>query len=327
MNKLFWRDRHVFITGATGFLGSWLTKALVDNDARVTILYRDIVPQSLLARSGYLDKVTIVRGALEDYPTVERALGEYEIDTVFHVGAQAIVEIANRNPLSTFETNIKGTWNVLEACRRTPTVKRIIIASSDKAYGIHETLPYDEKAPLQGRFPYDASKSAADLLAQSYYHTYKLPVAITRCGNFFGGGDLNFNRIVPGTIRSLLYNESPIIRSDGKFRRDYLYIEDAVHAYLMLAERMENPRIHGHAFNFSAESPKTVLEMVDTIIAAMGSNQRSTILNTAQHEIPDQYLSSAKAKELLNWRPQFSFQEAVQKTVVWYRDFFHHIKK
>lgn len=327
MNSLFWRDRHVFVTGATGFLGSWLTKALVDNGARVTILYRDIVPQSLLARSGYLDKVNIVRGALEDYPTIERALGEYEIDTVFHVGAQAIVEIANRNPLSTFETNIKGTWNVLEACRRTPTIKRIIIASSDKAYGIHETLPYDEAAPLQGRFPYDASKSAADLLAQSYYHTYKLPIAITRCGNFFGGGDLNFNRIVPGTIRSLFYHESPIIRSDGKFRRDYLYIEDAAHAYLALAEKMSNAAIHGHAFNFSTENPKTVLEMVDAIGAAMKSNQRPTILNTAQHEIPDQYLSAAKAKELINWRPQFSFQEAVRKTVVWYRNFFQKTKK
>lgn len=322
MSPSFWRDRHVFVTGATGFLGSWLTKALVDNGARVTILYRDIVPNSLLAQSGHLEKVNIVRGALEDYPTIERALGEYEIDTVFHVGAQAIVEIANRNPLSTFETNIKGTWNVLEACRRTPTIKRIMIASSDKAYGIHETLPYDEAAPLQGRFPYDASKSAADLLAQSYYHTYKLPVTITRCGNFFGGGDLNFNRIVPGTIRSLLYNESPIIRSNGQFRRDYLYIEDAAHAYLTLAEQMENPRIHGHAFNFSTESPKTVLEMVDAIVAAMKSNQRPTILNTAQHEIPDQYLSAAKAKELLNWRPQFSFEEALTKTVAWYKTFF-----
>lgn len=322
MNQLFWRDRHVFVTGATGFLGSWLTKALVDNGARVTILYRDIVPHSLLAQSGYLDKVNVVRGTLEDYPTIERALGEYEIDTVFHVGAQAIVEIANRNPLSTFETNIKGTWNVLEACRRTPTIKRIVIASSDKAYGIHETLPYDEKAPLQGRFPYDASKSAADLLAQSYYHTYKLPVAITRCGNFFGGGDLNFNRIVPGTIRSLLYNESPVIRSDGAFRRDYLYIEDAARAYLTLAEKMENPSLHGHAFNFSAESPKTVLEVVNALIAAMGSNQRPTILNTAHHEIPDQYLSAAKAKTMLDWQPHFSLETALAKTVAWYKTFF-----
>lgn len=323
MNPLFWRDRHVFVTGATGFLGSWLTKALVDNDARVTILYRDIVPHSLLAQSSYLDKVNVVRGTLEDYPTIERALGEYEIDTVFHVGAQAIVEIANRNPLSTFETNIKGTWNVLEACRRTPTVTRIIIASSDKAYGIHETLPYNESAPLQGRFPYDASKSAADLLAQSYFHTYKLPVAITRCGNFFGGGDLNFNRIVPGTIRSLLRDESPVVRSNGQFRRDYLYIEDAAHAYLTLAEKMENPSLHGHAFNFSAESPKTVLEVVDALIAAMGSNQRPTILNTAQHEIPDQYLSATKAKTMLNWQSRFSFKAALAKTVAWYKTFLH----
>ena len=322
MNPLFWRDRHVFVTGATGFLGSWLTKALVDNGARVTILYRDIVPHSLLARSGYLDKVTIVRGALEDYATIERALGEYEIETVFHVGAQAIVEIANRNPLSTFETNIRGTWNILEACRRTPTIKRIVIASSDKAYGIHDTLPYSEEAPLQGTFPYDVSKTTADLIAQSYYHTYKLPVAITRCGNFFGGGDLNFNRIVPGTIRSLLRNEPPIIRSDGKFRRDYLYIEDAANAYLTIAEQMENLDIHGHEFNFSTENPKMVLEMVGAIITAMESTQRPTILNTAAHEIPDQYLSAAKAKTLLNWQPQFSFEESIKKTVAWYKTFF-----
>ena len=322
MTPSFWRDRHVFVTGATGFLGSWLTQALVDDGARVTILYRDIVPQSLLAHSGYLEKVTIVRGALEDYPTIERALGEYEIDTVFHVGAQAIVEIANRNPLSTFETNIKGTWNVLEACRRTPTIKRIIVASSDKAYGIHETLPYDEAAPLQGRFPYDVSKTAADLIAQSYYHTYKLPVAITRCGNFFGGGDLNFNRIVPSAIRSLLYNEPPVIRSNGKFRRDYLYIEDAARAYLTLAEKMNDAAIHGHAFNFSTESPKTVLEMVDAVIVVMKSAQQPTILNTATHEIPDQYLSATKAKGLLNWRPRFSFEEAQKITVAWDKTFF-----
>ena len=322
MNSNYWRHRNVFVTGATGFLGSWLVKNLVDKEANVTVLIRDIVPDSHLYRSGYIHKVNIVHGGLEDYHTLERALGEYEIDAVFHLGAQTIVEIANRNPLSTFESNIKGTWNILEAARRSPLVKRVITASSDKAYGTHKKLPYNEDAPLQGSHPYDVSKSAADLIAHMYFHTYRFPVTITRCGNFYGGGDLNFNRIVPGTIRSVLHNEEPIIRSDGTFVRDYFYIEDAAGAYISLAEKMDNPDIHGHAFNFSNESQISALALVEKVLELMGSPLKPRILATATNEIPHQYLSAAKARSVLQWKPRHSLEEGLNKTIDWYKDFF-----
>ncbi|TSC79492.1 MAG: CDP-glucose 4,6-dehydratase [Parcubacteria group bacterium Gr01-1014_29] len=322
MMPAYWRNKNVFVTGATGLLGSWLVRNLVDAGANGTVLIRDSVPKSNLHRSGYLDKVNIVRGALEDYAVLERALGEYEIDTVFHLGAQTIVEIANRNPLSTFEANIKGTWNMLEAARRSPLVQKVITASSDKAYGIHKELPYSEQAPLRGSHPYDVSKSAADLIAHTYFNTYKLPVAITRCGNFYGGGDLNFNRIVPGTIRSVLHGEEPMLRSDGSMIRDYFYIEDAAYAYLTLAEHMDDERIHGHAFNFSNENQISVLDLTNKILAHMGSNLQPKVLATAAHEIPHQYLSAAKAREMLGWQPHFSLDEGLQKTIAWYRKFF-----
>jgi len=318
----YWQHKNVFVTGATGFLGSWLTKFLVDEKANVTALVRDIVPASHLYRSGYADKINVVRGGLEDYHTLERAFGEYEIDTVFHLGAQTIVEIANRNPLSTFESNIKGTWNVLEAARRSPLVRKIVVASSDKAYGVHKELPYDEEKPLQGKHPYDVSKSAADLIAHMYYNSYKLPVAITRCGNFFGGGDLNFNRIIPGTIRSVLHGETPVIRSDGNYIRDYFYIEDAAHAYLALAEKMDDKNVHGHAFNFSNEIQMTVTQVVEKILEQMGSSLKPTILAVAENEIPHQYLSSEKARRVLGWKPKYNFEEALAKTVDWYKEFF-----
>ena len=237
-SKSFWRDRPTFVTGATGLLGSWLTTRLVDLGSDVTCLVRDWVPQSLLMRSGNLDRVKIVRGDLCDQSLLEWTLGEYETATVFHLAAQTIVGIANRNPVGTFESNIRGTWCLLEACRRSPQVREIIVASSDKAYGEHEKLPYDEEAPLRGRYPYDASKACADLVTQSYAATFALPVAITRCGNLYGGGDLNWNRIIPGTIRSVLRGEQPIIRSDGRSVRDYFFVEDGVAAYLLLAERL-----------------------------------------------------------------------------------------
>lgn len=322
MEITYWRNKNVFVTGATGLLGSWLVKNLVDAGANGTVLIRDIVPKSNLHRSGYLDKVNIVRGALEDYAVLERTLGEYEIDTVFHLGAQTIVEIANRNPLSTFESNIKGTWNMLEAARRSPLVRKVVTASSDKAYGIHTELPYSEEASLQGSHPYDVSKSAADLIAHTYFNTYKLPVAITRCGNFYGGGDLNFNRIVPGTIRSVLHDEEPVLRSDGSMIRDYFYIEDAAHAYMMLAEKMDDERIHGHAFNFSNENQISVLDLTTKILAHLGSNLQPKVLATATHEIPHQYLSAAKAKTMLSWQPRYSLDEGLKKTIAWYREFF-----
>jgi CDP-glucose 4,6-dehydratase len=322
LSNYSWKDKNVFITGCTGLLGSWLTKALVEKKANVVGLIRDMVPQSNLNWSGFNEKITTVRGSLEDYFLLERVLNEYEIDSVFHLGAQTIVTIANRNPISTFDTNIKGTWNILEACRRSSGIERIVFASSDKAYGAQEELPYNENTPLEGRHPYDVSKSCADLICKSYYDTYQLPVCITRCGNFYGGGDLNFNRIIPGTIRSIINNENPIIRSDGNMVRDYFYIEDGVEAYLSLAEQMDDKSIQGEAFNFSNEEPLNVLEIVNRVRAVMKSDLKPKILNEANNEIEKQYLSAKKARTLLKWKPLYSMDNGLKKTVSWYETFF-----
>ena len=318
----FWQDRPTFVTGATGLVGGWLVRQLLDLDTEVVCLMRDWVPQSELVRSQLIERVKVVRGDVRDQALLERVLGEYEIDTVIHLAAQTIVGIANRNPVSTFETNIGGTWALLEACRRSPTVKQIVVASSDKAYGEHEVLPYDEEAPLQGRHPYDVSKSCADLLAQTYAATYDLPVVITRCGNFYGGGDLNWNRIVPGTIRSVLRGQRPVIRSDGRYVRDYFYVEDGAAAYILLAEQVaENPDLRGQAFNFSNEIQVTVLELVEHIPALMGSDLKPDVRNEASNEIRCQYLSAAKARRMLGWQPLFTLEEGLQRTIAWYEDF------
>jgi CDP-glucose 4,6-dehydratase len=317
----FWRDRNVLVTGATGLLGGWLVEALLQRRANVTCLVRDWVPRSRAVESGLLARANSVRGSLEDYDLVLRALNEYEIDSVFHLGAQTIVGTAARSPRSTFEGNVRGTWNVLDACRECPRlVERVVVASSDKAYGEHPRLPYREDTPLQGRFPYDASKSCTDLIALSYYHTYGTPVSITRCGNLFGGGDLNFNRLIPGTIRSALLDQSPIIRSDGRFVRDYFYVKDAVDAYLLLAERMPGESFVGEAFNFGTETPVTVLDLVDTILRLMGKESlEPTILNEASNEILRQYLDCSKARRLLDWSPGHTQEDALRETISWYR--------
>jgi len=320
MTKMIWKDRNVFVTGCTGLLGSWLTDELVKQGANVIGLVRDSVPRSILNVRRLNDKINIVRGDITDYPLLERSLNEYEVDTVFHLAAQTIVTIANRNPLSTFESNIKGTWNMLESCRRTETVKRIVVASSDKAYGDQEKLPYDEVTPLEGRHPYDVSKSCADLLCKAYHESYELPVCVTRCGNFYGGGDLNYNRIVPGTIRSILNSQPPVIRGNGKSIRDYFYIEDGVRAYMTLAEKMENTKIHGEAFNFSNELQITVIELVNKIIRLMDSDVRPTILNQSSNEIMHQYLSAQKARKMLGWEPCFTIDEGLMRTISWYRE-------
>ncbi len=318
----YWRDRPTLVTGATGLVGSWLTRSLAARGADVVCLVRDWVPQSEAVRSGALDRVKVVRGDVRDREIIERTLGEYEIHTVFHLAAQTIVGIANRNPISTFESNIQGSWNVLEACRRSPGVKAVVLASSDKAYGDQENLPYSENTPLEGRHPYDVSKSCADLIATAYGVTYNLPVAITRCGNFYGGGDLNWNRIVPGAIRSVLRGERPVIRSDGKFIRDYFYVEDGAACYMLLAERLaEDPALRGSAFNFSNEIQVTVLELVDLILRKMGSSLVPEIRNEASNEIRHQYLSAARAREVLGWRPLFTLEEGLTPTLAWYRDF------
>lgn len=318
----FWDDRNVFVTGCTGILGSWMTRELVARGANVVGLVRDRVPQSLVVNSDEWRRVTTVHGAVEDLDVVERALNEYEIESVFHLAAQTIVGTANRSPLSTFESNIKGTWVLMEAARRTKSVKRIVVASSDKAYGDHATLPYDETFALQGRHPYDVSKSCTDLITQSYHTTFGLPVTITRCGNLYGGGDLNWNRIVPGTIKSLLRGEPPVIRSDGTFIRDYFYVMDAVQAYLALAERMDDSTLWGEAFNFSNELQITVLQLVDAIRAQMDCMAiEPRVLNEARAEIQHQYLSAAKARRVLAWQPAYSLEQGLRETVAWYRDF------
>lgn len=324
--KSNWKYKNVFITGATGLVGSWLTKFLLDEGANVVALVRDIVPKSILWSSSdefniIKDNLTVVNGELEDHLLLERTLNEYEIEVVFHLGAQTIVGIANRNPLSTFESNVRGTYNLLEACRKSPLIKTVVIASSDKAYGEQEQLPYDETAPLQGTHPYDVSKSCADLIAYTYYNTFKLPVCVTRCGNFYGPGDLNFNRIIPGTIRSLLNNESPIIRSDGKFIRDYFYVKDGALAYMLLAEKMlVDTSIHGEAYNFSNEIQVNVLELIDKVIELMEVNVEPTILNQTQNEIRNQYLSAKKAKEHLGWSAKYTLDSSLEETIEWYRN-------
>ncbi|CAG0999919.1 CDP-glucose 4,6-dehydratase [Myxococcaceae bacterium] len=316
----FWSDRRVLVTGCTGFLGAWLSDALVDRGARVTGIVRDVTPRTMFFRHGIADRIDTVQGSIEDYGVLERVLGEYEIDTVFHLAAQALVGVANRNPLATFETNVKGTWNVLEACRRAPLVSRIVLASSDKAYGIHAELPYTEEFPLQGSHPYDVSKSCADLIGATYHHTYRTPVCITRCGNLFGGGDPNTSRIVPGTILAVLDGKRPVIRSDGSPVRDYIHVQEVVDAYLRLAERMDDAKLHGRAFNFGTGEPVSVLDLTRRILRLMKREDlEPEILDEARGEIPEQYLSSDLARRLLDWRPGASLDERLAETIEWYR--------
>lgn len=323
LNREFWENRRVFVTGGTGLVGGWLISQLLEFGADVVCLVRDWVPNCELALAGNLERVNVVRGEICDQELLERALNEYEVDTVIHLAAQTIVGIANRNPVSTFDSNIRGTWILLEACRRSPLVKQIILASSDKAYGEPESLPYSEQTPLAGRHPYDVSKSCADLIATTYANTYDLPVVITRCGNFFGGGDLNWNRIVPGTIRSVVMGKPPVIRSDGKYIRDYFHVEDGASAYMLLAQYLsENNDIRGEAFNFSDESRVTVVEIVEMILRLMNSELKPVVLNEASNEIREQYLSAEKAKSVLGWTPIYDLETGLKKTIDWYMNFF-----
>lgn len=321
IREAFWRDKCVLITGATGLVGSWLTSRLLENKARVVCLVRDYVPNSYFFQIGLDRRVTLVHGMLEDYWTLERTVNEYEVDSVFHLGAQTIVGTANRSPLPTFEANVRGSWNLLEALRmHSHRVKRIVVASSDKAYGDQPVLPYTEEAPLRGRHPYDVSKSATDLIAQSYAHTYRLPIAIARCGNVFGGGDLNFSRLIPGTIVAALNDKAPELRSDGNYLRDYIYVKDVVEAYLSLAQALDNMALLGEAFNFSTDRPFTVLEMTKEVLRIMGREDlEPVVLGTATGEIKEQTLSSEKAHRLLRWQPSYGVEAGLRETVEWYR--------
>ena len=323
LNPAFWRDRSVLVTGCTGLLGSRVTDALVRAGARVVGLIRDYVPESRLVGDGLINSISVVRGSVEDLGLLERVLGEYEVSTVVHLAAQTIVRIANRNPISTFESNIRGTYLLLEACRRSPLVSSIVVASSDKAYGEQRILPYTETTSLQGTHPYDVSKSCADLLARAYFETYQLPVAVTRCGNLYGGGDLNFSRAIPGAIASVLKGERPIIRSDGTLTRDYFYVLDGAAATLLLAERIERDGLAGDAFNFSNELRMSVLDVTRRILELMGrADLEPEILNTARNEIPHQCLSAEKARAVLGWRPLVTLDEGRAETIAWDREHF-----
>ncbi|WP_003544774.1 GDP-mannose 4,6-dehydratase [Desulfotomaculum nigrificans] len=323
-----WQDKYVLVTGCTGMIGSWLTSRLVQEGAQVVGIVRDHVACSNLFINQLDKHIYIAYGDITDFNFITRVMAEYEVDTVFHLASQTIVTIANRSPLSTFESNIKGTWNILEACRLSPTVERVVVASSDKAYGPQDQLPYLEEYPLRGRHPYDVSKSCADLIAQSYFYTYGLPVAISRLVNVYGGGDLNFNRIIPGTIKSVLENRNPIIRTDGSPLREYIYVQDAVTAYLTLAQNLHRREVMGQAFNFGPHCPVSVLEIVQEIIKVSGRKLMPDIRGkgSSAGEIKYQYSDSTKAREILGWRPNWNLNQGLLETMAWYSNFFEKVK-
>jgi CDP-glucose 4,6-dehydratase len=320
----YWKGKTVFVTGATGLMGSWLVKALLREEAEVVALVRDQAPRSLLVREGLLQRIAIVNGDLESLSTMRRAIAEYQPHTVFHLAAQPLVQVARLDPVGTLRANVMGTWNVLEACRLAGK-SNVVVASSDKAYGANENLPYLETHPLQGRYPYDVSKSCTDLIAQMYAATYGLKTAIARCGNLFGGGDLNYSRTIPGVIQATLAGEPFVIRSDGKFVRDFLYVKDAAECYLTLGERLaEDASISGEAFNFGLGLRLTVLDIVNMILKIMGRTDLEPIIqNSASSEIREQYLDATKARERLQWSPRYGMEEALQETVAWYKSEFN----
>jgi len=318
----FWFGKRVLITGGTGFIGSWLVKSLIKNGSKVTLLVRDLHPNVFFSlKQNQLFPKNIVIGDLSNYDLVTRIFNEYEIEACFHLAAQAIVGVANQSPLSTFTSNIKGTWNLLEAARNSKTLDRMIVASSDKAYGEPIEVPIPESHPLLASHPYDASKACEEILAKTYYHSYGLPIAISRCSNIYGGGDLNFSRIIPDIIRSILLDKQPIIRSDGKSIREYLYISDVISGYLSLGKNLSQKNVKGEAFNFGASNPISVIELVNKLLRITEKNNlKPKIMNKTSNEIKIQYLSSKKAKNILNWYPKTSLDDGLKQTFEWYRD-------
>ena len=319
MNKEFWINKRVLITGFEGFLGSHLTKTLLTAEAKVVGLdiktYRE---ETILCQSDY-EKMTVYKGSVVDHRLLREILNKHSIDVIFHLAAEALVVRSQENPCRTFGTNIQGTWQVLETARRYGKIKAIVVASSDKAYGSHKKLPYHEDMPLIANHPYDVSKSCADLISRTYAHTYGLPLAITRCGNIYGPGDFNFSRLIPDAIRCSLTNKTLLIRSDGKFVRDYVYADDIVNGYMLLAEKLPDSKIAGEAFNFSNETPLTVLEVVEEISRAGGSKLQYKIMNSAEYEIKRQYLESKKSKNFLEWEPRHTFSEGINETMGWFK--------
>jgi len=317
-----WKNKNVFVTGADGFIGAWLAKRLAEKKANVFILVWDLKKEATYKLLGMEGKVTQIQGDLVNYGMIERVLKQYFIDSCFHLAAQALVQVASKSPLATFESNIKGTWNILEACRNTNTIERVIVASSDKAYGVQKKLPYTEETPLLGLYPYDASKACADILARSYFTSYGLPVAVTRNANTYGGGDLNFSRIIPDAICSVLKGKTLIIRSDGTPERDYMYVEDAVNGYITLAEQIEKKDVKGEAFNLGTGKPISVIALFKTIAQLCGKpDVKPKILGTAKNEIDRQFLAIDKAKKTLKWKPEYSLKEGLGRTIKWYKQY------
>jgi CDP-glucose 4,6-dehydratase len=324
----FWKNKNAFVTGATGFVGAHVARTLVEQGARVVCLQRDAVRANPLDLFDLRRRVTVVNGSVEDFALMERIVVEYEIEAVFHLAAQAIVGAANRSPLSTFEANIRGTYSLLEACRRNETITRVVVASSDKAYGSHDRLPYREDDPLLGLFPYDASKACADIIARSFAHTYKTPVAVSRFANIYGPGDVNLSRIIPGTIVSVLRDEAPIIRSDGTPVREFVYVDDVARGYLLLAEKIDEAV--GEAFNFGAGEPVQMLDLVNRIIKLAGKEgqvePRVMLQRKIEREIDAQYLSADKAEARLGWRAEVSLDEGLKRTIDWYRTHLNELR-
>jgi CDP-glucose 4,6-dehydratase len=320
-----WKNRNVLITGATGFLGTWLSKDLIDRGANVIALVRDDIPNMPMRTMGIYDKLAAaVDGDITDYQSTKRVFSEYEIDTCFHLAAQTIVGVAKNNPTNTFKVNILGSWNIFEAARTTEQLKSIVIASTDKVYGEPIKLPITEDHPLLAAYPYDASKACVERLARTYFSTYRLPIAITRCCNIYGGGDLNFSRIIPGTIRSIISNQDPVLRSDGTPVRDFIYVKDAASAYVTLAENMEKKGVKGEAFNFGSNAPINMLDLVKSIIKASGrKNLKPDVQGKKKPdaEIDEQYLSSEKANLVLGWKPKFGLDAGLKETIRWYEDY------
>jgi CDP-glucose 4,6-dehydratase len=319
-----WRDKSILVTGAQGFIGSWLVSRLLEEGARVVVLRRDIPAESRFGVEGLEKRCDVVLGDLVDYESLVRSLNEYEVKAVFHLGAQTIVGTANRSPLSTYETNIRGTYLLLEACRAVGVVgdgiERVVVASSDKAYGSHDDLPYSEDFALQPRYPYDVSKAATDMIARSYAVTYGLPVAVTRLANVYGGGDFNFSRIVPDTARALVRGDRPVIRSDGTPERDYIYAPDAVDAYLAIARSLDDPAMHGRAWNAGAGRPYSVKEMVSRLVAVSGREVEPDIQGegTPHGEIDRQFLDSSRIRDELGWEPHWELDDGLRETWTWY---------
>lgn len=320
LNMTFWKDRTAFVTGASGFVGANLVAELVGRGSNVICLQRDETQTNSLDLLHLRDKVTVIRGSVDDLPLMSRILNEYEIDSVFHLAAQALVGAANRSPVSTFESNIRGTYLLLEACRLSSTVKRVVVASSDKAYGSHADLPYSEEFKLNAVFPYDVSKACTDLISQSYAHTFDLPVAVTRSANIYGPADANLSRIIPGTILSVIRGENPIIRSDGSPIRDFIFTTDIVGGYLLLAENIENAA--GEAFNFGSGDPVSMLDLVNSIVRLMGRSDDlfpNILLKTKiANEIDAQYLASDKVNKRFGWKPLVDLESGLKMTIDWY---------